>query len=49
MGQEVLLDSTGNYSRFLGIDRDGREFKRGNGYEYMIGSLCCTAESGTTL
>ena len=33
----------------LGIDHDGREYKKGNVYRCMTGSLGCTAEIGTTL
>ena len=45
----VLLCITENYIQTLGIDHDGRWYKRGNGYTCMTGSLCCTAETGTTL
>ena len=32
-----------------GMDHDGRWYKKGNVYICMTGSLCCTAEIGTTL
>ena len=43
ISSEVLLYSTGNYVQSLGIDYEGRF------YIYISGSLCCTAEFGTTL
>ena len=46
---EVLLYSTGNYIQSLGIEHDGRKYRKRNIYIYMSGSLCCTAEIGTTL
>ena len=49
MGHKVLLHSTGNYIQSLGTDHDGRQNKKGNVYIRMTGSLCCTAEIGTTL
>ena len=49
ISKEVLLYSTGNYVQSLGIDQDGRQYKKGNVYLCMTGSLCCTAEIDTTL
>ena len=38
---EVLLDSTGKYTRSLGIDRDGRQYKKGNVHTCQsVTSLC---------
>ena len=44
----VLLHSTGNYIQSLGIDHNGRKYKKDNVYICMTGSLCCTAEIGKT-
>ena len=44
----VLLYSTGNYIQSLGRDHDGRYYKKKNVCICMTGSLCCTAEIGTT-
>ena len=49
ISHEILLHSTRNYIQSLGIDHDGREFKKGNTGICMSGSLCGTAEIGTTL
>ena len=46
---EVLLCSTGNYIQSLGIDHDGRQYKKGNAYICMNGLHCYIAEIGTTL
>ena len=49
MGNKVLLYSTGYCIRSLGIGYEGEQYSERNGYLYMAGSLCCTAESGTKL
>ena len=49
MSNEVLLYSTGHYIQSLGIDHDGKYYKKGNVYIGLTGSLCCAAEIGTTL
>ena len=49
ISNEVLLYSTANYIQSLIIDHEGRQYKKGNAYKCMTGSLCCTAEIGTTL
>ena len=36
---EVLLYSMGNYIKSLGIDHDGRKYKKGNVHICMTGSL----------
>ena len=40
IGNEVLLYSTGNCIQFIGMDYDGRKYKKGNVYIPMTGSLC---------
>ena len=42
ISNEVLLTSTGNSIQSLGIEQDGRQYKK------RTGSLCSTAEIGTT-
>ena len=42
-------DRPRNYMQSLGIDHDGREYKKGYVYIHMTGSICCTAEINTTL
>ena len=49
ISNEVLLCSPGKPIQSPGIDPDGREYKKGNVCLCMTGSLCCTAEPGTTL
>ena len=49
ISDEVLLDSTGNYIQSPGIEHDGRQLEKKDGYVCVPGSLCCTAEMGTTL
>ena len=49
MDNEVLLYSTGNNTQFLGIEHDGKEYKKENVYICMTGPLCCTEKNGTTL
>ena len=51
VNNKALLFSTGNYIQALGIDHDGREYKKGVVCVYicMTGLLCCTAEIATTL
>ena len=49
ISNEVLLYHTGNYIQSLGIDHDRRQYKKGNIYIYMTGSLHCTVKIGTTL
>ena len=49
IGNEVLLYSTVNCIRSLGIEDDGRWYEKKNGYIWMTGSLCCTAEIDTKL
>ena len=47
---EVLLYSTGHCVQSLGIDNDGKEYKKIiYVYIHMTVSLCCIAEIGTTL
>ena len=48
ISNEVGLYSTGSYIWSLGIDHDGKSYKKGNVYICMTGSHCCTAEIGTT-
>ena len=48
ISNEVLLCGTGNYI-WSGIDHDGKEYEKRNVHICMPGSLCCTAEIGTTL
>ena len=49
INNEVLLHSTGNYIQSLGVDHDGRYYKKENVYICMTGSLYYTAEIGITL
>ena len=51
ISNEVLLYSTGNYIHSLGIEHDGREYEKKNVFVHyaLTGSLCYTAEIGTTL
>ena len=49
ISNEVLPCSTGNYIQFLGIEHYGRQYKKKNVYLCMTGSICYTAEIGTTL
>ena len=37
------------YIHFLGIEHDGRQYEKECVCVYMTGSLCCTAEIGSTL
>ena len=43
----VQMYNTGDYGQSLGIDHDGRQYKKGNGCMCMTGSLCSTTEIGT--
>ena len=49
MSSEVLLYTTGNYIQFIGMNHDGRQYKKSNVHTCMTGSLCCIAEIGETL
>ena len=49
IGCEALLRSTGSSIQSLGMDHEGRFYKKGNVYICINGSLGCTAEIGTTL
>jgi len=49
ISHEVLLHSTGNNIQSLGLEHDGRLYEKKNVYKHMTGSLCYTAEIGTTL
>ena len=50
ISNELLLYSTGNYIWSLGIEHDGRQYKKKNVHLHvMTGSLCCMAEIDTTL
>ena len=46
---KVLLYSTGNYTQYPGINHNGKECKKKNVSMCITESLCCTAETGTTL
>ena len=48
MGNEVLLYSTGNCVQSFGIEHDGGRYEKKNVCICITGSLCCTAEIGTT-
>ena len=45
---KVLLDSPGNCIQYPVINHNGKEYKK-NVYICMTESLCCTADSNTTL
>ena len=47
ISNDILLYSTGNYTQSLGIDHNGRYYKKGNVYIGMNGSLGYIAEIGT--
>lgn len=49
MSNAVLLYSTGNCTQPLGLEHDGRQYKKGYVHRLMTGSLCCTTEIGTAL
>ena len=49
ISNEVLLCSTGNYIKSLGMGHDRRKYEKKNVYVCMTGSLCSTAEIDTTL
>ena len=49
ISNEVLLYSTGIYIQSLGTEHDGRYYEKKNVHIGMTGSLCCIAETGTTL
>ena len=49
ISSEVLLYSTANYIQSVVIEHDGRWYERKKVDTCMTGSLCCTAEIGTTL
>ena len=46
---DVLLYSTGNYIQSPGTDHDGGKNVKKNEYICVTKSLCCTAETSTTL
>ena len=46
---KVLLYSTGNHIQSPGINHSGKEYKKKNVCICTTESLCCTAETGTTL
>ena len=48
MNHKVLLQSTGNYIQYPGINHKGKEYLK-NVYMCKTKSLCCTAEINTTL
>ena len=41
ISNEVLLYSTRNNMQSIGIEHDGRQYKKGNGHICMTGSLYC--------
>ena len=45
----IFSHSTGNYIQSLETEHDRRQYEKKNVYKCVIGSLCCTAEIGTTL
>ena len=49
ISSEVLLCSTGNSIQSPETEHDGRLYEKNSIFVYMTGSLCCTAEIGTTL
>ena len=49
ISNEVLLYSSGNYTQSLGVDHDARWYEKKSVYVGMNVSLCCTAETDTTL
>ena len=49
ISNESLLYSRENSMQPLGIGHDGRQYEKKNVYMGMTGSLCRTAEIGTTL
>ena len=49
ISNEVLLHSTGNLIQSLGIEHEGRYYRKGNLSICLSGSLFCTAELDTTL
>ena len=49
ISNEVLPYSTRNYIQSLGTGHDVRQYEKKNVYVCMTGSLCYTAENGTTL
>ena len=46
---KVLLYSTGNYVQYPVISQNGKEHEKEYIYIYITESLCCTAETNTTL
>ena len=49
INDKVLLYSTGNYSQYPVINHNGKEYEKECVYICVTESLCCTAESNTTL
>ena len=54
INNKVLLYSTGNSSQYLVINHHGKEYKKNvyiyiHTYVWITESLCCTAETNTTL
>ena len=48
LNNKVLLYSTGNYIQYPVINHNGKVYFK-NVYVCITESLCCTAETGTTL
>ena len=49
INNKVLLYSTENYTEYLMINHNGKEYKKKNVYICITESLCCIAEINTTL
>ena len=49
ISNKTLLYSTGNYSQYLILTCNGKEFEKKKIYIYITESLCCTPEINTAL